>query len=183
MARSTQLAADRCGDAFRGLGDRPRARRRGLRAAAARISSGGHSGRRAGDAGRSPSRAARAEEAFDALRSAAPACRRRHGIALYGVARADIAPRAHEQCGCGDGVEQSTWTVLAILAGVDAFALLARRGGGAAPMLAARRPLSRRRSRFSRRCVAGGISRRCVVRAAWPCSGAHSCQRVSRWGA
>ena len=37
--------------------------------------------------------AARAEEAFDALRSAAPVCRRRRGIALYGIARAlDLDP-------------------------------------------------------------------------------------------
>ena len=52
MARRSQRAADRCGDAVHGLGDRPRAHCRGLRVAAARISSGGHSGRRAGHAGR-----------------------------------------------------------------------------------------------------------------------------------
>ena len=62
---------------------------------------------------------ARAMEMFDALRSAAPARHRRHSIALCGIARAGIAPRAHTQCCRGNGAEQSTWPLPASLAGVD----------------------------------------------------------------
>ena len=117
--------------------------------------------------------AARAEEAFDALRSAAPVCRRRRGIALYGIARAHDAPRSHAQCCCGVDAEQSAWTVPASLAGVAtwwcAIALPALRQGSVAPMPATWQPkplLALGRLRWvSRRCVAWAGTVAMLVRA------------------
>ena len=52
FARCSPRAPNRRGDGVRGLADRPRACCDGLSADVARVSSGGHSGRRAGGAGR-----------------------------------------------------------------------------------------------------------------------------------
>ena len=107
---------------------------------------------------------ARAMEMFDALRSAAPACDRRHSIALCGIARAGIAPRAHTQCCRGNGADLVASSSEPRGRRPGGGILRAGRRGGVTPMPATRWPralLLLGRVRW--------ISRRCVACAQWPC--------------